>query len=180
MALDISITILTQPKKGFQQLHHYGGVLWAVGILMVAGISRSMVNVSLGFSSYSSMYFLVQALKSVFTTFFSSAVIFCSCRLFNGKATFMQTFQAVAFAYLPFILIGPLSLALILFSYPAQLTIISSFVLLALTIWSLVLIIIGLRETQQFSTGKTILVLLAPVIFISFLLIIAAISIYIF
>lgn len=178
MALDLSITVLTQPKKGFQQLLDYKAALWAVGILMVSGISRSLAVTIPGFFSYSSIYFIVQAVKFVFTTFLSSVVIFGFSKLFNGKATFMQTFQACAFAYLPFILFGPLSLVLVLFAYPTQLTMISSWVFSGLTIWCLVLVIVGLRETQQFSTGKAILVLLAPVILVLFLLIVVSIGFY--
>ncbi len=177
MILNISTHILTLPKKGMQQLRHHQFSVWTLVILILAGVSRSLMTAAREAISYSLVELVLKGIGFALTTLFTAGIIYILAKLFKGKGTFWQTFQACGFSYLPLIFLGPLNLVLALLAFPQGLWLISNAIAAVLNIWSFVLIIIGIKETQSLSIWKTLFVLLAPAILVLILLIIATIGI---
>lgn len=80
--------------------------------------------------------------------------------LLGGKNRFAYTFQAMGFAVLPNVFLAPLAVV-------HRMVDLGAFMLLAnrgVYIWSLVLLVIAMREVHKFSTGRAIAAVAIPLI----------------
>lgn len=102
-------------------------------------------------------------ISTVFTImvwFLFSAIIQLISEFFGGKGTGIGVMTVLGFSTLPQALGVPF---LILFHFLGLPSFVSIFISIPLAIWTqLVLPILGLREVQQFSVGRAILVMLTP------------------
>ena len=141
----------------------------AVLIILVVSIVRAFVSIPdertlelLPFAIRSPLVFTLTVtpflvLGGFLSWLFFSVLTHGLARLFHGNGSFSSTLLVLAFSELPFfflILVLPLAL-LRLYSMPPEIVPLSSLFItlfqLALALWSLVLIIIGLREIHFFS-----------------------------
>lgn len=176
MGLNLAITILTQPSVGFMQLRNYRLVLWAFLIVTLSNWVSIISNYSLG-AAFFIGDIIVNSISTLLWFSIFVLIIYLTSKLLKGSASFVQTFQACAFANLPPILYGPISLLLILALPSTSLVIISRMIKYALMIWSMILLVISIRETHNLSTGRAIIVLIIPIIIILLLLLMGLITI---
>lgn len=172
MGLDIAVTILTKPSQGFKLLRGKS-LFWLAAIfLMFSANSRPL--------SMSGSILVKESLFSIVSILYVTLIIFVFARLFNRTGTFGQTFQAIGFANIPLVFLGPAALVELIFSSQAGFANISSLISFAVSIWSLVLFVIGIKETQQTSTAKAIFLCLTPLLFPLMLMLLLSIGFVLF
>lgn len=157
MGFDIAVTILTKPTEGFKLLRDKS-LLWLAVIFLIFSANARPLTMS-------GSILIKEGLFSIISVLYVTLIIFIFARLFNGYGTFGQTFQAIGFSYIPLVFLGPAALIEIIFSNQVGFANISSVVSFALSIWSLVLFIIGIRESHQISTGKAVFLCITPLLF---------------
>lgn len=84
---------------------------------------------------------------SLFWIFVSGLVIHCFALMLDAEKGYQQTIKALMYSYTPYLLLGWIP-----------------YVNIIVAIWSLVLLALGIRELQEISTGKAVLVVLIPII----------------
>ncbi|NTW05007.1 MAG: YIP1 family protein [Peptococcaceae bacterium] len=182
--LELIYGIIFEPGKTFQQIAERPP-LNKVLIIFLLFQALSMVLFiaggvfSKGFSAFSGAAGMGGTIKALlfimaFAGFIlsfvkwlmSSAVIFFLSDLLGGRGKSSAVLAVTGLAFIPAMIISPLQLWLILMGSHWW-----SYVLAALTMiggwcWVIVLLIIGLRETQHLSNGKSIAVIFMPVVLV--------------
>lgn len=85
----------------------------------------------------------------LFWIFVSGLMLHCFVLMFGGEKGYTQTIKSLMYAYTPYLLLGWIP-----------------YVNIIAAIWSLLLLILGIGELQEVSTGKAVLVVLVPVILV--------------
>ncbi|HAG08923.1 MAG TPA: YIP1 family protein [Desulfotomaculum sp.] len=99
--------------------------------------------------------------------FVYSGVLHLVATLLGGRGYAQGVFAVTGLAILPSLFIVPLNLLFYWIMTPSF-TIIVTLLSLLIYVWGIILVIIGLREVYNFSTGKALLVLFLPLIAIIF------------
>lgn len=86
---------------------------------------------------------------SLFWIFVSGLLLHCFVLMFDGGKGHSQTIKALMYSYTPYLLLGWIP-----------------YVNIIVAIWSFVLLILGVRELQEMSTGKAVAVVLLPLILV--------------
>lgn len=84
---------------------------------------------------------------SIFWIFLSGLILHCFALLLDADKGYVQTIKALMYSYTPYFLFGWIP-----------------YVNIIAAVWSLVLLALGVRELQEISTGKAVLVVLIPII----------------
>lgn len=91
-----------------------------------------------------------------------SALLHLVAEFLGGAGRGIATFTVYGLAGLPAVLMLPLQSLEIIFPGNSFLTTISTLGALVVTLWGIALLVIGVREVHQFSTGRAVLVLVTP------------------
>lgn len=83
----------------------------------------------------------------IFWIFISGIMLHCFALMLDAEKGYQQTIKALMYSYTPYLLLGWIP-----------------YVNIIVAIWSLVLLALGIRELQEISTGKAVLVVLIPII----------------
>jgi len=83
----------------------------------------------------------------LFWIFVSGMILHCFALMLDAGEGYQQTIKALMYSYTPYLLLGWIP-----------------YVNIIVAIWSLVLLALGIRELQEISTGKAVLVVLIPII----------------
>ncbi|SFG87544.1 hypothetical protein SAMN05660649_02968 [Desulfotomaculum arcticum] len=94
--------------------------------------------------------------------FFMSGLLNLLSELFGGKGNARNVFAVYGIAGLPVVFMLPVQVMLMIFPEGFLQTLAAALFGTAIFIWSTVLLVIGLREVHQFSTGKAALVVIIP------------------
>ncbi len=111
--------------------------------------------------------------------FLYSSVFYFLAQLIGGSGKALGTLAVTGLASIPVMLLSPLQLLLILLGGNWWAYLLSGLIMTVTAIWFIALLVIGLRETQQLSSGKALAVVFIPVatiIVLSILLLTAAMS----
>jgi len=82
----------------------------------------------------------------------------------GGRGTALGVFTVLGVAELPNVFIGPISLLTTIIGNSFLTTFLTVSSGLLIFVWQVILIIIGLREVQGYSTGRALVTVLAPVV----------------
>ena len=113
---------------------------------------------------------LVTAVLSPIFLLFFTGVYFLLGRLFGGTGHFSALFSTLAFASVPNLLFAPLSALLNLGGLSLGWNLLRALLGIAVSIWTLILQVLGIRESLHLSTGRaiaTIAVLITVVILLA-------------
>lgn len=186
----VAQTVVMDPKKAFRFIHKYQYENHLKALLVLGGVSSAIDravnnnsgdNMSLG--AVLGMALLIGGLLGWISYYIYSALISWSGGWLNGKARTSDILRVLAYANIPLIL----SLVLVfiqiavfgneyfqsylnLDSYGIVEQIIfygCSFIEIALAMWSIILLVIGVAEAQKFTFGKSLLNILLPVLVIA-------------
>jgi len=179
---DLFFKIWTEPNQVFNEIMKHPYKKETFILLFLLGLDSSF-DFGYGFHTPISLPFtmLVGGILAVILGFIFSFVALWTGSWFNGQAGFKDLLKVTAFSSIPIIIGNLISLAFLCyrwFSYynmddPNQLIGVQYnyhiYLILILSIWSLVLFGIGLRKAQKFSIFKTIFNLIV-ICFLSILL----------
>lgn len=165
MNLQLTSDFLTEPIKAFRQLKDYKLAPWVTLILILARLA--VIPQSLPLNTSVAYAVIQTSISSVVLVFIVAAYSYGIAKLFNGKANFLQTYQAIGIAFLPMILFGPIGLLQVIWPLSTLVGDLSYLVNFVLSLWVIYLLVLGIRETHQISTGGALASLLAgPVLMI--------------
>lgn len=85
----------------------------------------------------------------LFWIFVSGLILHCFVLMFDGEKGYVQTIKALMYSYTPYLILGWIP-----------------YVNIIVAIWMLVLLVLGIRELQELSTGKAVLVVIIPIILV--------------
>ncbi|MFZ5649707.1 MAG: YIP1 family protein [Bacillota bacterium] len=94
--------------------------------------------------------------------FVYSGILYLLAELAGGRGKAAGVLTATGLASLPALLILPVQILAAVFGGKALSGVADVLIWLAVMIWGAVLVVIGLRETQQLSTGRAVMVALTP------------------
>lgn len=183
-------TVLTNPKKAFEFIHYYRYENYMKPLLVLAGISsafdRAVNNNSGDKMSLAGVIFLsvlMGGLLGWISFYIYAALIRWTGSWIQGKAKTDDILRIIAYAYVPTILTMIFMIFQIVIlgnAYFQSTTDITSYSLLtqiiyygcafiqvALAVWTLVLLVIGVAEAQKFTLGKAFLNILLPILIIA-------------
>lgn len=103
--------------------------------------------------------------------FIVSAILHMLAEFFGGTGRALGTFTAYGLAGLPALLLLPFQSLTIMLPGNGFFANLAALASLVVILWGLVLIVIGLREVHQFTTGRAVLVLITPLLLLLVLLI---------
>jgi len=105
-----------------------------------------------------------------------SALLHLLADFYGGKGTARGVFTVYGLAGLPTLFIIPVQLlALAVLPGNFFLNILVIPISLALAVWGIILLVLGIREVHRFSTGRALAVVFTPVLVIALLIIIAVV-----
>mgnify|MGYP000897795178 FL=1 len=156
MVLDFSTDLMIAPRRSFQTLSRQSHLLWAVIVLVLTRLSKIIFQQS---QDNLLMFIPVSIIQGAVI----AGLYYCAGRICKGTASYSLTFQVYSFAGLPNLLLAPIGLISFFVPQVIFFQILSSVLMIALNIWSLLLLIIGLKETHRVSTAKAIIIVLVPV-----------------
>lgn len=164
MNLQLASSFLYQPTKAFQQLKNLKAVYSATLILIFAKLALLLQDFPLD----TSLILAIgrAAIIGVLVLILVSFYVYGTARLFDGKASYFQTYQAMALAYLPMVLFGPFGLLQTLWPHSKVLGELGYLINLLLSFWVIYLQVLAIRETHQVSMGGAIISLIAVPILI--------------
>lgn len=198
---NVFIKIWTSPREVFKFINTHKYDKYATVILILAGISRtfdraSIKNMGDDFSIWGIIAFCVSmgALFGWITYYIYSALISWTGKWINGKGTTDSILRVLSYALIPSIISLLLLIPQIIiygneiFKSDGDITsggIVSNIIFygslileFALSLWSLVLAVIGISEVQKLSIGKSILNLILPAIVIITPIVLIALILY--
>lgn len=119
---------------------------------------------------------LLAALFAFIGWFVLAGVFQLVSEFFDGRGTALGVLTVLGLSELPNVFSGPLYLLAGFLGSPVLATFITVSSGLLIFIWRFILIVIGLRETQGYSTGKAVLTVLAPVIVLFLVILVTIIA----
>ena len=170
--LDWLFGVLARPVGTFREIAVMKPVGWALvvylGVLILSALvsftslqasgTLDQLGSMLAFSVSYIFIIVSSVILGLLSLFIATGLLHLFARLFGGSGSYGALLSVYCFAYFPMILTVPLNLVsgfLGLFG-----GILSSFAVMAVSIWVLVLEVIALRESHKLSTGISILVYL--------------------
>lgn len=105
--------------------------------------------------------------------FIYSGILYLLAELAGGRGRAAGVLTATGLAALPALLFLPVQILAAVFGGRAMTGLVDVLIWLAVVIWGAALVVVGLRETQQLSTGRAIMVALTPAIVIIFIILLA-------
>ena len=176
--LEIVYDVLFRPVQAMRQISWerrvWGG---AAAFLLGALVSSGAVFSGLSAAGYSRgfiLLLLLYVMGSVVIWFLGTGALQLFAELFGGRGRGLSLLAALGFAHLPRIFLAPLWL-LTMFMPAGPAAMIGMLVLLAVSVWVLILEMLAIRETHNFSTGVACAVLVAPVLMILAVLALSAV-----
>ncbi|NLM25255.1 MAG: YIP1 family protein [Firmicutes bacterium] len=169
MNLQLATDFFSEPVTAFRNLKNHKASYWATLILILAHLA--MIPRALPVPNSIAYEVIQTAITGVMLALVVSAYVCGIARLFNGRASFSQTYQAVSVAFLPQILFGPIGLLQVIWpssNLIGELSYLANFIL---SLWVLYLLVVAIRETHQITTGGAIAALLAGPILLMILVI---------
>ncbi len=114
------------------------------GLVMgdVAGISAFITSLNL-------VFVYLAFLISLFAIFINGFIVHVFVLLFGGEKGYIQTLKTVMYANTPALILGWIP-----------------FINIIGAIWTFVLMILGIRECQEISTGRAVLVMIIPIVLV--------------
>ena len=85
----------------------------------------------------------------LFSIFVCGLMLHCFVLMFDGGNGYVQTIKVLMYAHTPYFILGWIP-----------------YVNIIAAIWTLVLIVLGVRELQELSTGKSVFVVLIPIVLV--------------
>jgi hypothetical protein len=119
---------------------------------------------------------LLTALFAFVGWFVLAGVFQLVSEFFEGRGTALGVLTVLGLSELPNVFAGPLFLLAALLGSPVLTTFITVSSGLLIFIWRFILIVIGLREIQGYSTGKAVLTVLAPGIVLFLVILVTVIA----
>lgn len=107
--------------------------------------------------------------------FLMAGLLHLLAELYGGRGDARGVFTVYGLAGLPAALIIPVQLLAVFFASSVALDTITGLLSLAVFVWSVVLLVIGIREVHGFSSGKAALTVFTPTLAIIFMLIVGLI-----
>lgn len=187
---DLVYGILFQPIKTYQRvaakpplamtLALVAGLNFVLALMTLNTIEHYFLAEHLGVSSLwmpllqqtSSFIALVSFIFNMLWWLVIAALLHLLAEFLGGTGRGITTFTAYGLAGLPSVLMLPIQSLKIIFPGHTFFATISTVGTLAVTLWGIALLVIGLREVHQFSTGRSVLVLLTPWLLLLLLIII--------
>jgi len=128
-------------------------IMFAIAVTFILPIEnlgpiQPLIDITQGI--YSGIAFFFMALiAGIFSIFIGAGILHIGAILVGGKNGYRQTFKASVYSLTPSFILGWFPLLLI-----------------PISIWSFILVILGLRELHDISTGKAFLAAILPTIII--------------
>jgi hypothetical protein len=183
-------TVVMDPKKAFRFIHKYRYEYHLKALLVLGGVSsaieRAVSNNSgdtMSLGAVLGMALIFGGLLGWISSYIYSALISWSGGWINGKAQTSDILRVLAYANIPYILsLVMVAIQIATFGneyFQSYLNLDSygiveqvifygcSFIQVALAMWSIILMVIGVAEAQKFTFGKSLLNLLLPVLVIA-------------
>ena len=156
------------------------GLNFVLALMTINTIEHYFLAESLGVGDHwmpllqqaSSFMALVSFILNMLWWLVIAALFHLLAEFLGGSGRGIATFTVYGLAGLPAVLMIPIQSLEIIFSGQAFFTTLSTVGTLAVNLWGIVLLVIGLRETHQLSTGRSVLVLLTPWLLLLVLIII--------
>jgi hypothetical protein len=192
--LELIYGIIFEPGKTFRQIGDNPPIKKVLIIFMLFQASSMLLFVaggvfSKGFSVFSGVAGVAGTIKAVlfimaFAGFvlgfikwlMSSAVIFFLSDLFGGRGKSSGVLAVTGLAFIPAMITSPLQLWLILMGSHWWSYVLAALSMIGAWCWVVVLLVIGLRETQHLSNGKSIAVIFMPLALVVGLIILLLIA----
>ncbi|MCG8402883.1 MAG: YIP1 family protein [Firmicutes bacterium] len=179
--LDLIYGVLFDPVRTFAGFAQQPPVFAAVIIVVLLSLAQALMGM------FNTPYYLnglqlpgipaqdaMQALMPLATAggfvlgfvewFFMAGVLHLLAELYGGRGRARGVFAVYGLAGLPAALIIPLQLLVSFFPSSAGVNIISGLLSLAVFIWFVILLVIGIREVHGFSTGRAAFTVFTPVL----------------
>lgn len=183
-------TVVMDPKKAFRFIHKYQYENHLKALLVLGGVSNALDRAvtnnsgdSMSLGAVLGMALIFGGLLGWISYYIYSALISWSGGWLNGKARTSDILRVLAYANIPIILslivvvvqVGVFGIVYFqsyidLDSYGIVEQIIfygCSTIEFSLAMWSIVLVVIGVAEAQQFTIGKALLNIILPVLVIA-------------
>ncbi|MCF8011282.1 MAG: YIP1 family protein [Clostridiales bacterium] len=191
--LELIYGILFEPVKTFKQIAFNPPIGQAViiylAVKLLSGIMGAFINANTMAGALTQvppilaqvihgmvpLFILLGLLIQFIKWFVYSGVLHLLADFYGGAGTARGVFTVYGLAALPTVFLIPVQLLLLVLS-PGEgfVNLLIIPVTLALAIWGFIILILGVREVHEFSTGRSVLVIFTPVIAIILLVIIAA------
>lgn len=155
--VDLMTGVIFAPGEAFRDLTERRSVLVASILYIVSGLPAIIISQALYPENQASLTapLLVQSvLIAVFSLFILAGLVHLSARILGGEGEYMQMVQGFGFAGLPRLLLA----VFIPFAYSMGTRIESAlgYANVVMFVWTLVLGVIAIRETHEFTTGRAI------------------------
>ena len=181
--------ILFNPKVTFSKIAPEPPLFLSFCILMLVVVLTATVNILIPnelenlpttyaaiLSKVGPFLGIIGAIITIVFWFVRAGILQLVAELLGGKGRATGVLAVLALAEIPKVMAIPFQVI----SYFTTSSFISKFIMifaaLAVFIWSIVILVIGFREVQQLSTGRTILALVLPAVAFVLLLMVFAIS----
>lgn len=179
---DLIYGVLFSPTDTFRVLSDVLPIGQAVATLFILTLSNAVVSFSFFRTAFkdipgvnpelipvfSGLFPLVLAFAVAFVGlkwFVFGAILHLMAELLGGKGTPKGTLTVYALASLPGVFIIPVEILLKLLQVPEiAAAAMSGAVRIAVMIWGIVVLVIGLREIHSFSTGNAVLTIITPLV----------------
>ncbi len=181
---DLFYGILLEPVKTFRMLAEKTPlgltVLLVLGLNLILAIMNMFgTNYDIFTSMFNSSPYMGEAMTRLleaaapiaavveFTAnivwwFVYAGLLHLLAEFYGGQGRAVSTFAVYGLAGLPAVIFIPLQLIEIIFPDSAVVRLIMFIAALAIIVWGIVLLTVGLREVHRFSTGKAIAVIVTP------------------
>lgn len=193
--LDLIYGVLFDPGKTFKKVAANPPLWQSVLIYGIITVLSSVMGIFINLrampvpvADYSMLVMrIIQGMLPVVALFFVllqfvkwfsySALLHLMADFYGGKGTARGVFTVYGLAGLPTLFIIPVQLlALAVIPGNAFLKILIFPISLALSIWGIILLVMGIREVHGFSTGRAVLVVFTPVLVVAVLMVIAIVA----
>lgn len=186
--LELSIGVLARPVSTMRRICQRRPMGWGIIISVLVSLIGASLQVAQSEEAPSYLaegvpapaidpvaWFIIAPMIALLGLALAAALFHFTAFLLGGRSTYAGVFSAIAFARLPSVFNAPLVLLSVLLG-PA-----GSFLVglgnMGLIVWSMALIVIGIRENYQLTTGRAILVFLLPLLAIVGLLLLIALAV---
>lgn len=155
--VDLMTGVIFAPGEAFRDLTERRSVLAASILYVISGLPAIIISQALYPETQASLTapMLVQSvLIAVFLLFILAGLVHLSAKILGGEGEYMQMVQGFGFAGLPRLLLA----VFIPFAYSMGTRIEGAlgYANIVMFVWTLVLGVIAIRETHEFTTGRAI------------------------
>ena len=184
--IQAAIGVIVRPASAMREIAATRPWLIALGFAILLSILNSLANLTAPMPGFPGdgelppdMPAGLQALLAITTSpwlavagalFFTpifltlwTGILMLVARIFRGQGSFSAVLSTQAFASTPSLLLAPVIALLNLGGAAVALTLLKYVIGLTFSIWTLVLQVIGIRESLALSTGQAVAVLIIPI-----------------